>query len=402
MTGEIFYHARQIGLPTPPRVIWLASWYPSRTSPYNGDFIQRHAAAVSGHIPILIIHTIHEATLPVPVQYEVSTNGALTEIIVYFRHDGVTSSVIQKIGYNARFNHYTFELLNFICSSYGLPALLHVHVPIKMGRIARRAKKKWGLPYIVSEQSSAYLPSAKDAYKNRSWLYRTSVKKIFREALAVTNVSYTVGKIMSGLFDRNDIRVIHNLADPAVFYFTEQPPRKIFRFIHVSTLKYQKNVRGIIDAMQQLCARRKDVELIVLGGDRGIGEEWPQGIEHAPWLLLKGAVAHDQVAAEMREANCLVLFSRDENFPCVIVEALCCGLPVVSSDAGGCSEAIDPSNGIVVKSEDNIALLHALEQVLECYDRYDQKAISLAAIRKYNARRIGQDFIDLYKEKGIL
>lgn len=402
MKPQIYYDARQIELPIVPKVMWLASWYPSRTSPYNGDFIQRHAIATSQHTPILLIHTIHDVALKHKVQYEVVSRGGLTEIIVYFHHDGITSTVIEKISYNALFNKYIKQLIVTLVAGYGQPSLLHVHVPVKMGRIALWAKKKWGLPYIVSEQSSAYLPSAQDAYQKRNWIYRTSVKKIFRDALAITNVSVAVGRIISQLFDRPEIRVIRNLADPSIFFPVPKPKEKICRFIHVSTLKYQKNVRGILEAMQMLWARRNDFELTLIGGEQGIGEEWPPGIENAPWLRIKGMVEHDQVAVQMQRADCLVMFSRDENFPCVIVEALCCGLPVITSDAGGCSEAIDPTNGLVVKSEHLAGLVNALEQMIDDRGRYDQQVIANAAIKQYGSDSVGKDFVDLYQELGIL
>jgi DnaJ-class molecular chaperone len=40
--------------------VWLASWYPSKTSPTNGDFIQRHAISVAKHHDLLCLHSIHD------------------------------------------------------------------------------------------------------------------------------------------------------------------------------------------------------------------------------------------------------------------------------------------------------------------------------------------------------
>ena len=37
------------------RVLWLASWYPNRTNPFIGDFIERHAKAVAKNIKTLVI-----------------------------------------------------------------------------------------------------------------------------------------------------------------------------------------------------------------------------------------------------------------------------------------------------------------------------------------------------------
>jgi glycosyltransferase involved in cell wall biosynthesis len=45
-----------------------------------------------------------------------------------------------------------------------------------------------------------------------------------------------------------------------------------------------------------------------------------------------------------KKADAFILFSRHENFPCVVIEALCCGLPVVASNVGGIAEAVDETN----------------------------------------------------------
>ena len=41
-------------------VLFICGWYPSRVSPYNGDFIERHAKAVSKKHFVNIIHIISD------------------------------------------------------------------------------------------------------------------------------------------------------------------------------------------------------------------------------------------------------------------------------------------------------------------------------------------------------
>ena len=53
-----------------------------------------------------------------------------------------------------------------------------------------------------------------------------------------------------------------------------------------------------------------------------------------------------------------------EAFPNVIGEAMACGLPVVATDVGDCSEIVNDS-GIVVPPRNPEALAKALERVLE-------------------------------------
>ena len=42
--------------PPAPYVLWLPSWYPNKLSPFDGDFIQRHAKAAALYNDIAIIN----------------------------------------------------------------------------------------------------------------------------------------------------------------------------------------------------------------------------------------------------------------------------------------------------------------------------------------------------------
>ena len=44
-------------------VLFLCGWYPSRVSPTNGDFIERHAEAVSQKHKVSILHIITDINL---------------------------------------------------------------------------------------------------------------------------------------------------------------------------------------------------------------------------------------------------------------------------------------------------------------------------------------------------
>ena len=57
----------------------------------------------------------------------------------------------------------------------------------------------------------------------------------------------------------------------------------------------------------------------------------------------------------MRASDALLLFSRYENFPCVIPEAWASGIPVLSTDVGGIREHLTAERGALIASEDETA-----------------------------------------------
>lgn len=394
---QIYFRKEDIPLDRYYPVIWLASWYPSKTYPTNGDFIQRHAACVD--MPLLIIHTIHVPDNNVALNYLLRKEGKRMEVIIQFRRENEGEQIFQKLLYHQRFQKHTKDLLGYLINRQGKPALFHVHVPMKMGPIARWAKQKWNIPYIVSEQSSKYVGDGPDHFDRRSARHRNTVTRVFQEAAIVTNVSATVGSILQKRFQLHTVETIHNVADASLFFpGTKKNTSQTFHFLHASTLTPQKNIEGIIRVMEKLYLIRQDFSLTLLGGEANALDRWRT---QKPWLNHIPNVPHEKVAEHMRAADALLMFSRDENFPCVIVEALCCGLVVITSDAGGSGEAIHKANGLVVPVGNEDALADAIQEVMNKRKSYDPHVIRQDAISKYSYPVIGQQFRDLYRKSGV-
>ena len=387
--------------PEIPYFIWLASWYPTKTIPFNGDFIQRHAYAMAMLHPLILIHTIHDPDSTAAEYYHVSQRHNLVEIIIYFRDKGITNSLSEKLKYNFRYYSITKKFISLLFSRIMLPRFVHVHVPMKKGRIARWIKHKWNIPYIISEHSATYLPGAEDSFFSRNPYYRFQARQIFKQALAVTNVSEAVAKILSETFHLSNISIIRNTVDESLF--TIKPGHTApFRFIHVSTMNYQKNFKGLFETFIRLSERRNDFECLFIGP---VSEEVKKMVRESSGKLkirLTGEVSYADVAGYMQQSDCLVLFSRYENFPCVIVEALCCGLTVITTAAGGAGEAIQESNGVTIPLEDQDALLKSLDEMIDQFPKYNRQAISTEAIGRYGYRPIGEAFCSLYEKYKLI
>jgi len=135
--------------------------------------------------------------------------------------------------------------------------------------------------------------------------------------------------------------------------------------VSVGRLSEQKDMATTIRAFARLRERR-DVELAILGdGDRKadlLRLTDNLGIRDRVHFL--GFV--DNPFAYMRAADVFTLSSKWEGFGHVIVEAMTCGTPVVSTDCpGGPSEILDDGRyGSLVPVGDEAALADAIEQTL--------------------------------------
>jgi glycosyltransferase involved in cell wall biosynthesis len=380
-------------------ILWLPSWYPNKFEPYNGDFVQRHAKAASLFCSIVVCHFPQAGhKIKIEKSYtETKQSRNLKELVHYisFRPTGI--NLLDKILYNISYYRASIKYLKTYFKDFGFPKVVHVHVPMKAGNLAIWIKRKFGISYILSEHASFYANSTPDSHFSKNFIHVKQVKNIFKNAKLVTNVSNAIGNVLVKLFDLNRVQIIHNVVDTSVFNLIKSKP-EMFTFIHVSTLIEQKNIEGILRVFSKLLVAKNNWRLKLVGPLNDIVQQKILEYNLSANIELTGEVPYEEVARQMQKAHVLIMFSRHENFPCVIIEALCCGLPVISSDVGGIKEALNESNGILVSSENEEELLNGIIYMMGKFNFYDLSKISEEACIKYNCKTIGGEICNLYNK----
>src|SRR4051812_545244 len=128
-----------------------------------------------------------------------------------------------------------------------------------------------------------------------------------------------------------------------------------------------KNVRLLIDAVALLRERIFNTHLLIVGD----GPE-AQALKEAAAVLdlsdavtFAGSVPHADTPAYYRAADVFALASGFDNSPNVLLEAMACGLPIVTTDVGGVRDFVEErSGGAVVPPGDAPALAAAVETYL--------------------------------------
>jgi glycosyltransferase involved in cell wall biosynthesis len=143
------------------------------------------------------------------------------------------------------------------------------------------------------------------------------------------------------------------------------------RILFVGRLVEVKGVEYLIKAFAQVHAEVAEAELVIVGDgpDREHLSHLSKSLEISAEFL--GGLSSQQVREQMLQARVLCLPSITtkkgnlEGFGTVLLEAQACGLPVVSSAAGGASEGLlDTRTGFRFVEKDVEGLAARLKQIL--------------------------------------
>lgn len=371
------------------KVLFLSAWYPHRYDAMEGLFVQKHAWAASRYTDVCVLFLLADKNI---TDYEIVTNknqGVLETIVYYPKRVGLLRKIVTY--FRAFQKGYTHVL-----SNWGKPKLTHAHILTRTGFLAYLLKKKYGIPYIITEQWSRYLPE-KRTYTG--FLRKYLTRLVVRNAEYLLPVSQTLADAMQcvGLQAKRTI-CVGNVVDDFFYVPQEKQPRTKRRILHVSCFdESAKNIRGILRAVQRLSDERFDFELIIIG----TGPDFKQIHKEAQNLMLNSVIRFvgeqtpQQVSAWMHQSDFFVLFSNYETFATVIPEALASGIPVISSEVGIAPAIITSKNGKIVPIGDGNALYTEINWMLDNYTNFNESEIRESA-KPFSFEQIGMQLHDIY------
>lgn len=379
------------------KILFITRWYPDRHDPMLGLFVQKHAQAVRLFNDVTVLYvTTDRALLPGKVIKEEKNFEGIKEFRIYFGKNKL------ELSNAVAYAKYYLQGLNWIEKSDGLPDISHVHILSRTAFPALWLKITKGIPYLITEHWSRYLPIniAKGAY--RGWLRKWFTGIAVARAGTVTTVTQNLASAMQDLGLKNNYVVTPNVVNTEDFTPVEKNRNDaIKKLVHVSCFdEPAKNIRGIINAFQKIYPLQKNVILEIIGD----GKDFSLVQDHAEQtgllnsaIYFTGLLTGEQLISKMREATAFVMFSNYENLPCTIVESFSCGVPVISTDVGGIKEHLTEKFGILIPPRDENALADAMTSLLLEQAKFDRPGMRDYANRQFSLQSIGRLFNDIYQ-----
>lgn len=135
------------------------------------------------------------------------------------------------------------------------------------------------------------------------------------------------------------------------------------KFLYVGRVSKEKNLPLLVDAFKKLNATSDKVHLTVVG-DGPYADEMKRLLKDYP-VTFTGYLSGEPLCRAYASADIFVFPSTTDTFGNVVLEAQASGLPVIVSDLGGpCENMLDQETGFIVKSDNDDALLSAMQAFL--------------------------------------
>jgi glycosyltransferase involved in cell wall biosynthesis len=371
-------------------VLMFPARYPSPARPYLAMFHREHVRATALYDDVAVLDGPREETPGLPRWYTVDEgveDGVRVVRAAYRRSPVPNTSLLVHVA-------AAVAAARRLVRAGFRPHVVHAHMyfvalaAVVLGRVLR-------VPVLVSEHAECF------AGPMPTGILR-EIRFALRQADLILPDSGSLRRHMEAQGIRGRFHVVHNPVDAEVFHPGASTRRRDAlprRLLFVGRLLPVKDVGTLLKAVASLRRRRRDFVLDVVGE----GERRAEYEALARALGLEGVVAflggrpRQAVADLMRRSDVFVLSSVTENCPCVLVEALASGLPVVTTDVGGVREVVPEDMGLFVPAQAPDAFAEGIDRMLDTLDAYEPEALAASARGRFGLDVIGRDVDAQYR-----
>lgn len=386
----------------------LSSLFPSPQQPLAGVFIRERMFRVGKRLPITVVSP--QPWFPL--------QSLLRRLRPGYRLPRPTHEVVDGVevhrprffalpGVLRRFDSYFMAravrpLLARLIDA-GRADIIDAHFAYPDGHAAQLLSRWSALPYVVTLRGTEPRLAQQPAL-------RRHIAQTLRAAHRVIGVSGSLRDIAVHLGARADRAiVVGNGVDLERFSPVDRTAARVALglpsdaavLISVGGLVERKGFHRVIDCLPSLLKAFPKLHYLVVGGPSPEGDSSEQlkvqvaaaGLQQHVHFL--GPLPPERLSGPLSAADVFVLATRNEGWANVFLEAMACGLPVVTTRVGGNAEVVCRDDlGIVVPFGDAGALSAAITQALQRH--WDRAAIVGYAADNTWARRV-EVLVALYR-----
>ena len=379
-------------------VLFLPKWYPSKFEPFDGNFIENHAIAVSKkcNLGLIFVHSDEELT----TNFEVNkiVKHGFPEYHVYYKRPNSGLGIINQA--SAFFRYRKAQLLGYkaYLKEIGKPDICHVHINGKSALLANFLKVSANIPFLITEHWSGY---TKENGAFKGYFRKKFHQYTAKQSSGITCVSNYLKEAIESHGISSKFSIVPNVVDTDLFQIEREKSSNPIRIVHIANIcKTPKNIHLIVEALNNVVATRTDFEIDIIGTgpDKAYMLEKLQSGSMKNRFTFHGEIELKAVAKILSKANFLLLYSQFETQSVVMIEAFASGVPVLTSGVGGIPEYINKERGIVIEPNLASALEKGLNSMLNEHSKFNSDKLRAYALKNFSVEQIQNQFMSLYRQ----
>lgn len=365
-------------MPSDPHIVVFSTLFPSSVQPGAGVFIRERMFRVARELPLTVVS-------PVPW---FPFQGLIRRFRPHFRPMPPAREIMDGIEVlHPRFFSIPgfFKALDGCFLALGTRGLMRKlqqaqrcdlidsHFAYPDGYAASLLARWLDVPFTVTLRGT-------ESRLARQPAFRTRMAQALQAAAAVFAVSDSLRRIALELgIAESKTQVVGNGVDTAKFHPVEKLQARITLglpadspvLVSVGGLVERKGFHRVIDCLPKLLKEFPDLRYLVVGGPSPEGDMGAElraqvarlGLEQH--VVFTGPLKSEDLKTPLSAADLFVLSTRNEGWANVFLEAMACGLPVITTDVGGNAEVVCSTGlGSIVPFGDPTALERAMAAAL--------------------------------------
>lgn len=279
--------------------------------------------------------------------------------------------------------------------------LIHAHFTWPSGATAIRLKERYYKPVVITEHTSSTFVRAmesKDRAFITTWKKADGIIRIRERDISLfERVGIPIEKVTAipNGFDSGKFRPL----DPTHCRDMLHLPQDKKIVLNVGNMYDEvKGHKYLVEAMQKIVQKRKDVLCVIVGGGKLLPdiERQISGLSLSDNVILVNKRPHDEIPLWMNACDLFVLPSLNEGNPTVIPEALGCGKPFVGTNVGGIPEiVVSDTYGYLTRPADSDNLA---SKILSALDREWNGEAILSYAQQYSWAKIAEKTMQTYRK----
>jgi len=193
-------------------------------------------------------------------------------------------------------------------------------------------------------------------------------------------------------FKKKKIKVIRNPIDTSFWKITRSKKIKNkIKLLFVAVNPYRDPRKGFLSVYEEL--KKLDAEIHIIGAN-SVNIDLPKNFINLGYISNK-----IKLRKIYNSSDALIIPSKQDNLPNVALEAMACGLPIVSSINSGLREIIKNNfNGKILKKFDLDNLQKTCNWLKKNREIKKKKLIRNFCINKFSYTTISKNYLKFYKE----